>query len=180
MFLIIYRKPPPTKSKKDIQREIRDVIRQITASVTFLPLLEGQCKCHELKVTCQLGQATLFQLSKTTCCSFYVICKSNIFNKYSKCKISRLPRGWPASFLQNMEINLRKPKRNPVNCMEGYVNQISSSRLQNQHPELPLGLQAIAKRVDTLPVVGYILDTHHCIACPPPPSPLINVVRNSR
>ena len=41
-------------------------------------------------------------------------------------------------------------------------------------------LQAIAKRVDTLPVIGYILDTHHCIACSPPPSPLINVVRNSR
>ncbi|XP_015772697.1 PREDICTED: mitotic spindle assembly checkpoint protein MAD2A-like [Acropora digitifera] len=36
-------KKKPPKSKKDIQREIRDVIRQITASVTFLPLLEGQC-----------------------------------------------------------------------------------------------------------------------------------------
>ena len=32
-------------------------------------------------------------------------------------------------------------------------------------------LQAIAKRVDTLPVIGYILDTHHCIAYLPPPSP---------
>ena len=32
-------------------------------------------------------------------------------------------------------------------------------------------LQAIAKRVDTLPVIGYILDTHHCIACSPPPLP---------
>ena len=38
------RKPPPVKTKKDIQREMRDVIRQITASVTFLPLLDGQCK----------------------------------------------------------------------------------------------------------------------------------------
>ena len=28
---------------KEIQNRIRDVIRQITASVTFLPLLEGKC-----------------------------------------------------------------------------------------------------------------------------------------
>ena len=39
-------------------------------------------------------------------------------------------------------------------------------------------LQAIVKRVDTLPVIGYILDTHHCIACSP--SHLIIVVRNSQ
>ena len=32
-------------------------------------------------------------------------------------------------------------------------------------------LQAIAKRVDTLPVIGNILDAHHCIACPPPLPP---------
>lgn len=31
-------------------------------------------------------------------------------------------------------------------------------------------LQAtIAKRVDTLSYSGYILDTHHCTACFPPP-----------
>ncbi|KAJ7380447.1 MAD2 mitotic arrest deficient-like 1 [Desmophyllum pertusum] len=44
-------KPPPPKSKKDIQREMRDVIRQITASVTFLPLLDGQCAFDLLAYT---------------------------------------------------------------------------------------------------------------------------------
>ena len=41
----------------------------------------------------------------------------------------------------------------------------------------PKGLYAtsnVAKRVDTLSVIGYILDTHHFIA------PLINVERNSQ
>jgi len=45
------RKPPPPKSKKDIQREMRDVIRQITASVTFLPLLDGHCAFDLLAYT---------------------------------------------------------------------------------------------------------------------------------
>lgn len=35
---------PRQKSEKDINNEISAVIRQITASVTFLPLLEGACK----------------------------------------------------------------------------------------------------------------------------------------
>ena len=34
---------PKEKSLKDIQNEIRDVIRQITATVTFLPLLDAPC-----------------------------------------------------------------------------------------------------------------------------------------
>lgn len=34
---------PREKSLKDIQNEIRDVIRQITATVTFLPLLDAPC-----------------------------------------------------------------------------------------------------------------------------------------
>ena len=34
---------PKEKSWKDIQNEIRDVIRQITATVTFLPLLDAPC-----------------------------------------------------------------------------------------------------------------------------------------
>lgn len=32
------------KSEKDIHNEIQGIIRQITASVTFLPMLEDQCK----------------------------------------------------------------------------------------------------------------------------------------
>ena len=38
--------PSVTVGEKDlkvIQREMRDVIRQITACVTFLPLLDQQC-----------------------------------------------------------------------------------------------------------------------------------------
>ena len=35
---------PREKSAKEINNEISAVIRQITASVTFLPLLEGACK----------------------------------------------------------------------------------------------------------------------------------------
>ncbi|KAF6730864.1 Mitotic spindle assembly checkpoint protein MAD2A [Oryzias melastigma] len=42
---------PREKSIKTIQDEIRSVIRQITATVTFLPLLETQC---EFPSVCQL------------------------------------------------------------------------------------------------------------------------------
>ncbi len=35
--------PTSTKDEKKIKLEIRDVIRQITASVTFLPLLDCLC-----------------------------------------------------------------------------------------------------------------------------------------
>lgn len=35
---------PREKSQKAIQDEIRSVIRQITATVTFLPLLEASCE----------------------------------------------------------------------------------------------------------------------------------------
>ncbi|EDO33364.1 predicted protein [Nematostella vectensis] len=34
---------PREKSLKDVKREIRDVMRQISATVTFLPLLDGPC-----------------------------------------------------------------------------------------------------------------------------------------
>lgn len=34
-----------TKDLKQIQKEMRDVMRQITACVTFLPLLDCACKC---------------------------------------------------------------------------------------------------------------------------------------
>jgi len=33
----------PTKTEKDVQQEIQAIIRQITASVTFLPMLEDVC-----------------------------------------------------------------------------------------------------------------------------------------
>lgn len=35
---------PKTKELKTIQQEIAAIIRQIVASVTFLPQLEGQCE----------------------------------------------------------------------------------------------------------------------------------------
>ncbi|KAJ1956526.1 Mitotic spindle checkpoint component mad2 [Dispira parvispora] len=35
--------PPPPKSEKAIHAEIAAIIRQITASVTFLPMLEEKC-----------------------------------------------------------------------------------------------------------------------------------------
>lgn len=37
-------RPPPEKPEKEIQSEIQAIIRQITASVTFLPLLEDPCE----------------------------------------------------------------------------------------------------------------------------------------
>lgn len=37
---------PKEKSVKDIQNEIRDMMRQITATVTFLPLLDEPCKSY--------------------------------------------------------------------------------------------------------------------------------------
>lgn len=48
-FLYIFRKPRE-KSEKEINKEICSVLRQITASVTFLPLLESACKLF-IKVT---------------------------------------------------------------------------------------------------------------------------------
>ncbi|CAL1286587.1 unnamed protein product [Larinioides sclopetarius] len=35
---------PKSKDIKEIQKEIRNIIRQITASVSFLPLLDNACK----------------------------------------------------------------------------------------------------------------------------------------
>jgi mitotic spindle assembly checkpoint protein MAD2 len=42
MFIFIFSRPP--KSEKEIHAEIQAIIRQITASVTFLPILEDACK----------------------------------------------------------------------------------------------------------------------------------------
>ena len=41
----------PSKSEKEIQAEIQAIIRQITASVTFLPLLEDPCSFDLLVYT---------------------------------------------------------------------------------------------------------------------------------
>ncbi|KAL8908003.1 MAG: hypothetical protein Q9207_001077 [Kuettlingeria erythrocarpa] len=40
--------PPPEKSEKEIQSEIQSIFRQITASVTFLPQLDGNCTFNVL------------------------------------------------------------------------------------------------------------------------------------
>ncbi|KAL2370060.1 hypothetical protein RJ035_006987 [Blastomyces gilchristii] len=40
--------PPPEKSEKEIQEEIQAIFRQITASVTFLPVLDGNCTFNVL------------------------------------------------------------------------------------------------------------------------------------
>jgi len=45
--------PPPTtsapeKTEKEIQEEIQSIFRQITASVTFLPILNGNCTFNVL------------------------------------------------------------------------------------------------------------------------------------
>ncbi|KAL9613769.1 MAG: hypothetical protein Q9167_001714 [Letrouitia subvulpina] len=40
--------PFPEKSEKEIQREIQSIFRQITASVTFLPQLDGNCTFNVL------------------------------------------------------------------------------------------------------------------------------------
>jgi mitotic spindle assembly checkpoint protein MAD2 len=39
-------KPPKKKEKteKDVQGEIREIMKQITSSVTFLPILEEECE----------------------------------------------------------------------------------------------------------------------------------------
>jgi len=36
-------RPPAAKSEKDIHKEIASIIRQITASITFLPLIDEPC-----------------------------------------------------------------------------------------------------------------------------------------
>ena len=40
--------PAPEKTEKEIQDEIQSIFRQITASVTFLPQLEGDCTFNVL------------------------------------------------------------------------------------------------------------------------------------
>ena len=40
--------PPPDKTEKEIQAEIQAIFRQITASVTFLPQLDGNCTFNVL------------------------------------------------------------------------------------------------------------------------------------
>ena len=40
--------PPPEKTEKEIQSEIQALYRQITASVTFLPQLDGNCTFNVL------------------------------------------------------------------------------------------------------------------------------------
>lgn len=40
--------PPPEKTEKEIQGEIQSIFRQITASVTFLPQLDGSCTFNVL------------------------------------------------------------------------------------------------------------------------------------
>ena len=40
--------PLPEKTEKEIQEEIQAVFRQITASVTFLPVLDGNCTFNVL------------------------------------------------------------------------------------------------------------------------------------
>ncbi|GFQ64806.1 mitotic spindle assembly checkpoint protein MAD2A [Trichonephila clavata] len=42
---------PKAKDIKEIQKEIRNIIRQITASVSFLPLLDNQCSFDVLLYT---------------------------------------------------------------------------------------------------------------------------------
>ena len=39
---------PPEKTEKEIQSEIQSIFRQITASVTFLPQLDGHCTFNVL------------------------------------------------------------------------------------------------------------------------------------
>ncbi|KAF7510796.1 hypothetical protein GJ744_005896 [Endocarpon pusillum] len=40
--------PPPGKTENEIQEEIQAIFRQITASVTFLPVLDGDCTFNVL------------------------------------------------------------------------------------------------------------------------------------
>ncbi|KAK0116751.1 Mitotic spindle checkpoint component mad2 [Cadophora gregata f. sp. sojae] len=40
--------PPPEKTEAEIQSEIQSIFRQITASVTFLPQLDGECTFNVL------------------------------------------------------------------------------------------------------------------------------------
>lgn len=40
--------PPKEKTEKEIQEEIRSLFRQITASVTFLPMLDSRCTFNVL------------------------------------------------------------------------------------------------------------------------------------
>lgn len=42
----------PQKTEKEIHTEIQAIIRQITASVTFLPVIEEKCKANRIPLLC--------------------------------------------------------------------------------------------------------------------------------
>lgn len=42
------KKKEKEKTEKEVQGEIREIMKQITSSVTFLPILEEQCMCYFL------------------------------------------------------------------------------------------------------------------------------------
>ena len=46
LLLAVHNRSGREKSTKEIQNEIRALIRQITATVTFLPLLDEPCECE--------------------------------------------------------------------------------------------------------------------------------------
>jgi hypothetical protein len=39
---------PKEKTEKEVQVEIREIMKQITASVTFLPVLEEECEWRDI------------------------------------------------------------------------------------------------------------------------------------
>ena len=96
----------------------------------------------------------------------------------------RLSTNYPARM--GARIGDRRYFRGWITCMQVYDVALSrrfiriAKRLCFKGIKLQMFYhqQAIAKRVETLSVIGYFLDTHNCITPPPPPQ--IKVERNSQ
>jgi len=64
---------PKQKDENEIQNEIRGVVRQITASVTFLPLIECPCKYLDYYTRQMASNSRVFCI--LACCGYIRLMK---------------------------------------------------------------------------------------------------------
>ena len=50
LFCAVSNSSSKQKDEAEVKKEIQSIIRQITASVTFLPMIESPCMCHHFSV----------------------------------------------------------------------------------------------------------------------------------
>lgn len=116
LFLTSQHSQPRVKSEKEISSEIQAIIRQICASVTFLPLLEAQCTFDILLYTdsdltvplaweetdpqyIKNAESVRLRSFDTKVCFLHFVpwascCKTHT-GHYSFCRYTKLTAWWP-------------------------------------------------------------------------------------